>query len=115
MAYNKYHNKKVIYDGRKFDSQHEADRYCELKLLQRAGKIKNLQCQVPFGLIPAQYIGDGSKKKLVERACSYVADFTYYDEHNNLTVEDAKGMRVEPYITKRKLMLYLKGIRVIEV
>ena len=115
MAYNKFHNKKVIYDGRKFDSQREADRYCELKPMQRAGKINNLQCQVPFELIPPQYADVNGKKKLIERACSYVADFTYYDEHNNLTVEDAKGMRVEPYITKRKLMLYLKGIRVVEV
>lgn len=115
MSYNKYHNKKVIYDGLKFDSQHEADRYCELKLMQRAGKIKNLTCQVPFSLVPPQYGDVNGKRKMLERACSYVADFTYYDEHNILTVEDAKGMRVEPYITKRKLMLYLKGIRVIEV
>lgn len=114
MSYNKFHNKKVIYDGRKFDSQHEAGRYCELKLMQRAGKINNLQCQVPFELIPPQYIDLNGKHKLVERACSYVADFTYYDGEK-LIVEDAKGMRVEPYITKRKLMLYLKGIRVVEV
>ena len=65
MAYNKYRNKKVIYDGLKFDSQREADRYCELKLLQRAGKIKNLACQVPFSLIPPQYGDVNGKRKLI--------------------------------------------------
>lgn len=111
MAYNKYHNKKIIYDGLKFDSQHEADRYCELKLMERGKVITGLGRQVKFELIPSQKI-DG---KVVERPCTYIADFTYTDKDGRFVVEDAKGMRIEPYITKRKLMLYLKGIRVIEV
>lgn len=111
MAYNKYHNKKIIYDGLKFDSQHEADRYCELKLMERGKVITGLDRQVKFELIPSQKI-DG---KVVERPCTYIADFTYTDKDGRFVVEDAKGMRIEPYITKRKLMLYLKGIRVIEV
>lgn len=111
MAYNKYHNKKIIYDGLKFDSQHEADRYCELKLMERGKVITGLDRQVKFELIPSQKI-DG---KVVERPCTYIADFTYTDKDGRFVVEDAKGMRIEPYITKRKLMLFLKGIRVIEV
>lgn len=52
---NKYSNKKVTIDGITFDSKKEANRYCELKLLQRAGKIKNLQMQVKYVVIPSQY------------------------------------------------------------
>ena len=53
--YNKYGNVKVVVNGRKFDSKHEAKRYSELLLLQRAGKIRDLKCQVVFELIPPQY------------------------------------------------------------
>ena len=42
---NKYHNKKIIYNGIKFDSIKEKNRYIELKLLERAGLIKNLKLQ----------------------------------------------------------------------
>ena len=53
---NKYGNvKTVTSDGIKHDSIKEANRWCELKLLERAGKITDLQRQVPFELIPAQY------------------------------------------------------------
>ena len=53
--YSKFGAKKVERDGHKFDSKHEAGRYTELKLLQRAGKITDLRLQVPFLLIPSQY------------------------------------------------------------
>ena len=52
--YNKYRAKKVSIDGNSFDSKREAERYTELKLLLRAGKIKNLERQKEFVLIPAQ-------------------------------------------------------------
>ena len=108
---NKYGNRKVIYDGIEFDSMKEAHRYCELKLMQRAGVISDLQMQVPFELIPTQRI-DG---KVVERAVSYIADFTYNGQDGVQVVEDTKGMRTKEYIIKRKLMLYVHGIRVVEV
>lgn len=69
----KYKAKKTEYDGIMFDSKKEAQRYAELKILERAGVIKNLQRQVTYTLIPAQRI-DG---KVAERACTYKADFTY--------------------------------------
>lgn len=53
---NKYHNKKVCYNGIAFDSKKEACRYSELLLLERAGVITDLQMQVPFVLIPSQRI-----------------------------------------------------------
>lgn len=93
---SKYGNKKVVYDGKKFDSRKEMNRYVELKLLQRAGKIYNLQCQVPFVLLEA---GNG------ERGVKYIADFCYVDEDGNKIVEDVKSeatKKKDAYILKRK-------------
>lgn len=57
---NKYNAKKVEIDGITFDSKKEAARYCDLKLMQRAGEIRDLQLQVEYELIP---------KQAGERAC----------------------------------------------
>lgn len=51
---SKYHSKKAIVDGRTFDSIKEARRYAELKMLENAGEISGLECQVKFVLIPTQ-------------------------------------------------------------
>lgn len=110
--FNKYNAKKVSKDGRTFDSKHEAGRYTELKLLQRAGKITDLRCQVSFLLIPAQY---DEKHRCIERPCKYVADFTYRDENGTFIVEDAKGLKTDVYRIKKKLMLEKYGIRIKEV
>lgn len=118
---NKYHAKKVTVNGITFDSQREARRYKELLLLERAGKISGLQRQVPFLLIPAQRGEVWSEKKhkfvshVVERSCSYMADFVYLDDKGSRVVEDTKGMRTPEYIIKRKLMLERHGVRIREV
>lgn len=106
---SKYNARKVRIDGITFDSKAEADRYAQLVLLQRAGKISNLQRQVEFVLIPAQKID----RKCVERACKYKADFVYL-ENGKRVVEDVKGLKTKDYIIKRKLMLYVHGIRIRE-
>ena len=106
----KYGNRKIIRDGIEFDSIKECQRYCELKLMQRAGVISDLKTQVPFELIPAQRI-DG---KVTERAVNYIADFVY-QEKGQTVVEDTKGFRTKDYILKRKLMLWVHGIRIREV
>jgi len=93
-----------------FDSQKEYRRWCELSLLQKAGKITELERQVKFELIPAQRI-DG---KVVERACFYIADFVY-SQDRKVIVEDTKGFKTKDYIIKRKLMLHKYGIRIKEV
>lgn len=118
---NKYGSRKVIVDGITFDSKKEARKYCDLTLLEKAGQIQNLQRQVKFVLIPAQYEPDiigkrgGVKRgKLIERECSYIADFVYVQD-GKLVVEDTKGFRTTDYIIKRKLMLYVHGIRIQEV
>lgn len=121
----KYNATKITADGHTFDSKHEYQRYCELKLLERGGVISDLQMQVKFVLIPSQYEPDtvkvlksGKEKvvkgKLIERECSYIADFVY--QYNGKTVvEDSKGFRTKEYVLKRKMMLYFHGIRIREV
>lgn len=106
MSYNKFGNKK----GSGFDSKKERLRYAELQLLERAGKIQGLTRQVRFELIPAQY---DSKGKCIERSCSYIADFTYW-ENDRFVVEDCKGFRTKEYVIKRKLMLNNLKIRIRE-
>ena len=107
---NKYHSKKVSVDGAVYDSKKEYRRHQELLLLERAGAIKDLKRQVKFVLIPSQRDAGG---KLLEREVSYKADFAY-TEGGNLVVEDTKGFRTKEYIIKRKLMLWVHGIRIFE-
>ena len=117
---SKYHSKKIEVDGMTFDSRKEHRRWCELCQLERVGKITELQRQVKYTLIPTQYepstIGkNGAVKrgKMIERECSYIADFVY-TEKGNLVVEDVKGFKTADYKIKRKLMLHVHGIRIKE-
>lgn len=125
---NKYRNKKVVVNGEVFDSKREAMRYSELKLMERCGAISNLKRQVVYELLPVQrekstrVYQKGRKKgqpiegKVIEKGVTYIADFTYTDTATSQTVvEDAKGVRTKDYILKRKLMLYIHGIKIREV
>ena len=107
---SKYHSRKITRDGETFDSVKEYRRWCELKLLEQAGKIVDLKRQLKFELIPSQKV-DG---RVVERPCTYIADFVY-QEDGQTVVEDTKGFKTKDYIIKRKLMLYIHGIKVSEV
>jgi hypothetical protein len=107
---SKYYSRKVTVGGLVFDSKKEYKRYCELVLLQKAGQVTDLQRQVKYELIPSQKIGG----KVAERACTYVADFVY-QENGKTVVEDTKGFKTKEYIIKRKLMLWVHGIRIVEV
>ena len=110
---NKYGAKKLIIDGETFDSRMEARRWRELRLLQRAGEIDGLQRQVKYVLIPAQRDDIGH---VIERPVSYIADFVYRDARTGeQVVEDVKGARTKEYIIKRKLMMWVHGIRIKEV
>ena len=131
---SKYRNRKVTVGGVTYASQKEYDRWLELNYLQRTGKITDLEYQVKFELIPAQYrtvetgerykksdkargirAGDLKTKEVcVERACVYIADFVYKEDGRQV-VEDTKGMRTDEYIIKRKLMLWRYGIKIREV
>lgn len=99
---NKYKNKKVLLDGIEFDSQLEARRYCELKILERVKEIKDLRRQVEFELQPSY-----RKNNKVIRNIKYVADFVYYDVRRGKTIiEDAKGFKTEIYKLKKKIFEY---------
>lgn len=117
----KYKNIKATINGITFDSKREANRYAELRLLEKAGIIQNLQLQVKYVLIPAQKEPDTvgarggiHKGKVIEKECSYIADFVY-EEDGKTVVEDTKGFRTKDYIIKRKLMLERYGIRIKEI
>lgn len=112
--YRKYNSRKTVVDGIKFDSKKEAARYKQLKVFENSGVIQNLRLQVKYTLIPSQYEVIDGKKKLVERECAYYADFVY-DKNGKTIVEDTKGMKTPEYIIKRKLMLFLKNIKIKEV
>lgn len=130
---SKYHSKKVQADGMTFDSVREYRRFKELQMLEKAGAIYNLRRQVKYILIPAQYApsvpqknGKMKRGKLLERECSYTADFVYsevlpFSEPPNYitVVEDVKGYKgggaYTVFTIKRKLMLYKYGIKIKEV
>lgn len=95
---NKYGNKKVNVGGETFDSRLEARRFQILRLLERAGEIRDLRRQVPFELIPAYTKG---RRKV--RPAVYVADFVYTDKHGRTHVEDTKGYKTAEYKLKKKI------------
>lgn len=112
----KYHNRKTEVNGIVFDSKHEAERWIELRYMERAGLIYELQRQVPFVLIPKQV--DEVTGKVLEREAKYIADFTYRDRNTHkLVVEDtkSKATKTKDYILKRKLLLYRHGLQIKEV
>lgn len=110
MEYRKYHNKKTMFDGIKFDSKKESQYYAILKVLEKAGKIRDLRLQVPFVLIETFRVGDRTYRKT-----KYIADFTYFDDKDKLHVIDVKGFRTKEYELKKKLMAWKYGIEIEEV
>lgn len=131
----KLNNKCITIDGIEFQSIKEGNRYHDLKLLQRAGKISNLELQKKYELIPAQYeivatgeyykVGDKkgqpkTKQVCIEQSVVYIADFVY-TENGQTVVEDVKGFRdpssatYAKFVLKRKMMLWIHGIKIKEV
>ena len=96
---------RAIQSGR-HASRREAKRAQDLALLEKIGEITDLKEQVKYTLIPKQ---DG------ERAVTYTADFVYRDKDGNTVVEDSKGFKTQQYVIRRKLMLFVHGIKVREV
>ena len=98
----KYHNKKIVIDNIKFDSKKEGNRYKQLKLLEKAGLIKDLELQPAFLLQP-----NFKKNGKTNRKIEYIADFKYYDiEAKKWIVEDTKGFKTDVYKLKKKLFEY---------
>lgn len=102
---SKYGNiKTTTSDGITHDSIKEANRWCELKLLERAGVISDLRRQVKFELLP---------KQGKSRAVHYIADFVYIKDGKQI-VEDVKGFRTKEYKLKKLMLLYFHGIKIKE-
>jgi len=96
---SKYNNVKVDFNGIKFDSKREQERYCDLKMMENAKEITAFQHQVPFTL-------EGS---------TYIADFVYFDyQTKTFIVEDTKGFRTQVYKMKKKAMFERYGIKIKE-
>lgn len=96
-----------------FDSKKEMKRFKQLEILEKQGVIKDLRRQVRYDLLPSQRI-DG---RCVERGVKYFADFVYIDRAGQTIVEDVKSpvSRTKDYVIKRKLMLHIHGIRIVEI
>lgn len=114
---NKYKNEKVEFDGIKFDSKRERDRYMVLKDAERRGVISELKCQPKFTLIPAQYHEEKkqmkTKVKMVKKcdflAITYTGDFQYVKD-GKVVIEDVKGIVTPEYKLKEKMMAYFHHI-----
>ena len=126
----KYGNSKIKNTYGAFDSQLEFARFVFLSNRQKEGEISGLRRQVEYLLIPAQYgteirhlkTKDKEVRVLLERPCSYIADFVY--ERNGKTiVEDCKGedkkykgkrfsTETAAFKIKKKLMLYIHNIQI---
>ena len=100
----KYNAKRTEIDGYIFASRHEANRYSELKLLEYAGEIKDLELQPVY---PCEVNG--------HLVCKYIADFRYRLPSGREVVEDAKGVKTDVYRLKNKLVRALYGVVIVEV
>lgn len=96
---SKYGNRKTVEDGYVFDSKLEADYYCQLKLLKRAGHIKDFTLQPRFTL-QESYVHRFTRKTI--RKVEYVADFLVtYPNHQEIV--DCKGIKTAVYLLKKKI------------
>jgi len=99
---SKYGNRKVTLDGISFDSQSEAERYLELKMMQAAGQISELRVHVRIPLI-----GQNDMPIFYDsgRQAVYEADFVYLPAGSiRYVVEDRKGMDTPASKLKRAIV-----------
>lgn len=122
---SKYKNTKVEYQGIKFDSKREMQRYIVLKDAEAKGIIQDLKMQVKFELIPAvkeTYIKhlktkDKECERTLQLPITYTCDFAYTKD-GVLVVEDVKisaSLLPKEYVLKKKMMFALKGIKIREI
>ena len=112
MRHSKYGAKPQIVDNVRFASQKEARRYSELKLLQAAGEIRELELQPAFPI----YAANRFSQQPLELICTYKADFRYRSGPRGLLViEDVKGMKTPVYRLKKKFVEAQYGIQITEV
>lgn len=98
---SKYGAKKTEIDGIEFDSGKEADRYIELKLLERAGEISDLELQPKFDF-----------KIEDKKIFTYIADFCY-TENGKRIIEDVKGFKTPVFCLKKRLIEAQFGVKIL--
>lgn len=100
---SKYHSTPMVVDGHRFPSKKEANKYAELRLMERAGIISDLKLQVRY---PLEMCG--------QTVTHYVADFVF-KENGNTVVCDVKGFRTDLYRLKKKMMKAQYNVEILEV
>jgi len=111
---SKYRAVKETVDGITFASKAEARRYAELKLLEKAGVIRDLRLQPEFVLCPLMM-----NMQIVPLG-KYRGDFAY-EQHDDMTdewvtiVEDVKGFKTPLYRWKKKHVEAQYGITIREI
>jgi hypothetical protein len=91
--------KKTQVDGITFDSQKEARRYVELKMMREAGEIVHFHRQPIFDL---------------PGGTTYRPDFQIFWKDGAVTYEDVKGFRTDAYIRAKKQVEALYPVEIIE-
>jgi len=113
---SKYRNVPVVVDNIRFDSKAEAARWCELKLMEKAGLISHLERQPEFKLASGgNPVLIRSKRYPNGRQVKYKADFAYFDGDKRI-IEDVKGMRTKEFILKKAFVeAQFPAVRIVEV
>ncbi len=115
MSGGKIPHQRIKVGDIEFDSMAEHDRYIELLVMQRAGKIRDLECHPKYEILPAQETPAGKRNF---RSVVYTPDFRYKKADGTEVVEEVKSeyTRLEKdYVIRRKLILYTLGIYVEEI
>ena len=107
---SKYNSKKIEYNGERFDSKKECERYLYLKEMEENGEIHNLKRQVPIILLEGYQL-EGERKV---QPIKYMCDFIYDDSNGTTHYEDCKGFRTEVYKLKKKMFESRYGVKLEE-
>lgn len=109
---SKYGAVKTTVDGIVFDSKKEAQRYHELKLMEKAGQIDSLEIQPEYEL----WTSAGRAFAHVPVGV-YRADFRYCiaGRVDSQVVEDVKGFKTPLYRWKKKHVEAQYGIQIKEI
>ncbi len=98
MKRPKYGNRKTVLDGITFDSAAEARRWSELKLLERAGQIRNLERQIRVPLLSHSGV----------KIATCVIDFAYFEGQKRVW-EDHKSPATRKLKTWRRNIKHIRA------
>jgi len=107
---SKYRANKVSVDGHTFDSQKEADYYCELKLKLQAKEINGFCLQPTFILAPCL-----QPTFILAPSLKYKADFIVFNKDGSTEVIDVKGFKTKEYIAKKKVFEDKFNLKITEI